>query len=498
LHLLGADPPTLDPHLATDATSASYIVELYSGLVTIDRDLNVVPDIATSWDVSADGLVYTFHLRNDVFFHDGRPVTATDFKWSIERACAPETGSPVADTYLGDIVGVRAKLRGQATEVAGVKVINDYTLEITIDAPRHYFIEKLTYPTAFVLEKENVETDAVGKPWTDHPIGTGPFRLERYVQGEEVVLARNTYYYGEPKPQLEKVIFSISGGTPIVLYENDKLDETAIGLQDLDRVRDPNDPLNKELTVVRELATSYVAFNADQAPFNDPKVRLAFIMAVDRQKIIDVVVMGAVDYAKGILPPDMPGYNPGVQGIPYDPEQARKLLAESSYGGPEGLPEVTLTVSGGGGAPPRTLEAALEMWRQNLGIEVTLRQVEYATFLVDVASHPNPLQMFTLGWIADYPDAQNFLGILFYSTSLDNHTGYDNPEVDRILDEAAVETDEAKRVELYRQAEQIIINDGVWMTISHAKSYVLTKPWVKDLVHAPMVVERLKYVSIEP
>lgn len=507
LRLLGSDPPTLDPHLATDAGSASFIVEIYSGLVTINPDLEIVPDIATSWDISPDGTVYTFHLRDDVLFHNGKPVTAHEFKWSIERACAPETGSPVADTYLGDIVGCRAKLRGQVDEVAGVEVVDEYTLRITIDAPRHYFLAKLTYPTAFVLERDNVATDRPGHPWTDNPVGTGPFRLAKYIQGEELVLVRNIYYYGEPKPQLERIEFGIAGGSPLILYETDQLDSTPVGLQDLDRVTDPNDPLNKELMIVRQLSTSYIAFSVDQPPFDDPEVRLAFIMAVDRQKIIDVVLLGAVEMAKGVLPPDMPGYDPGVQGIPYDPERARQLIAESKYGSQdeagnryfsvENLPEVILNVSGGGGAPPRAIEATLEMWRINLGVEVMLRQVDYALFLVDVCQDPNPYQMFTLGWIADYPDPQDFLEILFHSKSLDNHTGYGSSEVDRLLDRAATEPDAAVRIELYREAERLIIQDAIWMTMTHGKSYILTKPWVKGLIHPPMVIPRLKYVSIE-
>lgn len=497
LRLLGSDPPTLDPHLATDATSASYIVELFSGLVTINPDLEIVPDIATSWDISPDGTVYTFHLRDDVLFHNGKPVTAHDFKWSIERACAPETGSPVADTYLGDIVGCRVKLRGQAAEVSGVEAIDDYTLKITIDAPRHYFLAKLTYPTAFVLERDNVATDRPGHPWTDNPVGTGPFRLAKYIQGEELVLVRNIYYYGEPKPQLERVEFGIAGGSPMVNYEADKLDSTPVGLQDLDRVTDPNDPLNKELTIVRELSTGYIAFNVAQPPFDDPKVRLAFVMAVDRQKIIDVVLEGAVELAEGILPPEMPGYDPNVQGIPFDPVRARQLIAESKYGNVKNLPEIVLNVSGGGGAPPRAIEAMLEMWRTNLGVEVMVRQVDYALFLVDVSQRPNPYQMFSLGWIADYPDPQDFLEILFHSKSLDNKTGYTNPKVDQLLDQAATELDVAVRTELYRQAERLIIQDAVWLTTNHGKSYDLTKPWVRGLFHPPMVIPKLKFVSIK-
>lgn len=496
LHLLGADPPTLDPALATDATSASYIVEIFSGLVTIDLNLKIVPDIAKSWDISPDGTVYTFHLRDDVLFHNLRPVTAEDFKYSIERTCDPKTKSAVADTYLGDIIGCRAKLRGQTKDVAGVVVVNPSTLRITIDAPRHYFLAKLTYPTAFVVNRDNVLEDKPGHPWTDNPVGTGPFRLERYKQGEILILTRNDNYYGEPKPKLKTVEFSIAGGSPMVLYETGKLDETPVGLQDLDRVTNPTDPLNRELTIVSELSTSYLAFNVNQPPFDDPKVRQAFIMAVDRAKIVKVVLQGAVEEAKGILPPGMPGYDPNIKGLPYDPAQARQLLVESKYKGK--LPDVTITVSGGGGAPPRAIEAMLEMWRQNLGVEVLLRQVEYSVFLVDVSRTPNPYQLFSLGWIADYPDPQDFLEILFYSTSLDNKTGYNNPEVDRLLDEAARETDQAKRLVIYQSVERMVIADAVWLTTAHAKSYILTKPYVKGLVHPPMVIERLKYVSIEP
>jgi len=213
---------------------------------------------------------------------------------------------------------------------------------------------------------------------------------------------------------------------------------------------------------------------------------------------IITLVMGAVERAKGVLPPDMPGYDPNVQALEYNPERARELITESKYGSVDGLPEITLSVAGGGGAPPAALEAIIEQWRQNLGIEVVYHQERsYVIFLQNVAQHPNPYQMFTLGWIADYPDPQDFLEILFHGESLDNHTGYDSPTVNALLDEAATETDEAKRIELYREAEREIIKDCAWLTIAHGKSYMLTKPWVKGLIHPAMVIPRFKYVWIE-
>lgn len=162
LRLFGAEPQTLDPALAADAESARYIVEIFSGLVTLDKDLRVVADIAQSWDVSGDGKVYTFHLRSGVAFHNGRPVTAEDFKYSLERAASPATGSTTADTYLGDIVGVKEKLQGKASAISGVRVVDGATLQIEIDAPKAYFLAKLTYPTAFVVDRANVES---GQDW---------------------------------------------------------------------------------------------------------------------------------------------------------------------------------------------------------------------------------------------------------------------------------------------------------------------------------------------
>jgi oligopeptide transport system substrate-binding protein len=164
--------------------------------VTLDYDLRVVPDIAERWEISPDGRTYTFYLRRGVKFHNGREVTAEDFKYSFERAADPKTQSPVAETYLGDIVGVVDKLNGRATEVAGVRVVDRYTLQITIDAPKVYFLAKLTYPTAFVVDREQILR--MGRRWTEQPNGTGPFKLKEYKVGERIVLERNPDYYRGP------------------------------------------------------------------------------------------------------------------------------------------------------------------------------------------------------------------------------------------------------------------------------------------------------------
>ncbi len=495
LNLAGAEPPTLDPHLTQDSTSAEYIVEIYSGLVTLDKELNVVPDIASDWTVSDDGTVYTFHLRDNAVFHNGKPVTATDFKWSLERACDPHTGSLVADTYLGDVVGCREKLRNKANEVAGVKVIDNATLQITIDAPKVYFLSKLTYPTAFVLDKDNVERG--GRTWTDQPNGTGPFKLKEWSLGEKIVLAKNEKFYNDP-PKLDEVVYWLTGGSIMTRYETDELDAVPVGLADIDSVLDPTNPMNAELTVAPNMSIQYVGLNASQPPFDDPNVRKAFAMAIDKEKLANVVLRKTTEAADGVVPPAMPNYNnTSLQAIPFDPEGAKQLIADSKYGGVDGLPELTLQVSGGGGSAPRSVEAITQMWKDNLGVDVAIEQTEWATFLQDVSKRPSPYQFYTLGWIADYPDPQNFLDILFHSESLDNHSNYSNPDVDRLLEEARTETDETKRLQDYYQVEQMLINDVAWIPLWYGKDYWLTKPYVKGMVYPPTIIPRLRYVSIE-
>ncbi|MCZ7568629.1 MAG: peptide ABC transporter substrate-binding protein [Ardenticatenaceae bacterium] len=493
LSLPGDEPVTLDPHLTSDASSAEYIVEIFSGLVTLDRDLNLQPDIATEWKTDENGTLYTFTLRQDAKFANGKPITAKDFKYSFERACDAATESPVADTYLGDIVGCRDKLSGRANEVSGVRVVDDQTLDIQIDAPKVYFLMKLTYPTAFVVDQEAVEKG--GRGWASkNPNGSGPFKLQEYTFGEKVVLVPNPNYYGDPKPSLDQITYTLSGGSAMTRYETDELDLTPVGLADIDRVLDKASPLNKELSIDDVLSISYIGLNAQQPPFDDVKVRQAFNLAIDKNALSTVVLRELAEPARGILPPEIPGSNPDVTGLGFDPERAKQLLQESKYAG--NLPDVTLHVSGAGGAAPRTIEALAEMWRQNLGIEVAIEQTEFATFLSDLNSKPSPYQMYSIGWIADYPDPQDFLDILFHCDSLDNHSGYCNPDVDKLLEAARTETDEQKRMDLYHQAEEKILDDGAWVPLFYGKQYWLTKPYVQNMIFPAAIVPRMRYVSI--
>ena len=496
LRLFGGDPITLDPACASDADSAVYIVEIFSGLVSFDRELNVIPDVAESIDVSPDGLVYTFHLRKNVVFHDGsRRVVADDFKFSMERALNPDTQSTVGEVYLDDIAGVDEFITGAAEEVSGVKVINDDTLEITIKEPIVYFLDKLTYPTAYVVDRREVgdATCFEGADWTLNPNGTGPFKLKEFVLGQRIELEPNTDFYLDPKPSLQQVTYLLAGGSALVMYENDEIDVTGVGVNDVERIRDPNEPLNAEYQTGANMSTDYIGFNTQEPPFDDPRVRKAFAMATDKQLVAETVLMDILLPAKGILPPGIAGYDETYEGVPYDPEAARALLDEA--GGPELFDDVTLLTSGQGAAPSEALAAVTALWEEDLGVSIPIEQEEFGIFLRDIDQ--GNFKMFSLGWIADYPDPQNFLDIKLHSESSNNETQYSNPEVDALLERARAEKDEAERIRLYQEAERLIVEDSPWVPLFHGQDSVLIKPYVKNYTNAPFVIPRLRYVSIE-
>jgi oligopeptide transport system substrate-binding protein len=492
---LFVDPPTLDPHLTTDATSATIIVEVFGGLMTIDSNLQVVNDLAEDWGVSDDGRVYTFRIRPDATFHDGTPVTAEDVRWSLERATNPLTEAPNVDQYLGDIVGVDEKLAGDALEVSGVRVINDRTIEITIDQPKSYFLAKLTYPTAFVLDRENIEANP--KNWFRAPNGTGPFRMTEYKVGETLILSRNEGYHLGPA-KLAEVEFILSGGTSMLMYENDEIHIAGVGLADIDRLIDPTHSLNGELMrAAPSFSVQYIGLNVNEPPLDDRKVRQALNLAIDKKEIATIVLGDQVVPATGILPPGFPGFNESVTGYGFDPIRAKQLLQESKYGDDlDNLPPITITTAGSFGANVSLdMEVVLQMWEKNLAIRTEFQQTEFATFLKDL--NKRRFQMFDIGWIADYPDPENFLDILFHSDSSNNHTNYSNPEVDSFLEQARIETDETLRFSLYSQAEQTILDDAPWIPLWYSgERYLLVKPIVHDYLQTPLIIPKLRHVFL--
>jgi ABC-type oligopeptide transport system substrate-binding subunit len=368
-----------------------------------------------------------------------------------------------------------------------LQVIDERTLSLTIDRPKNYFLSKLAHPTSFIVDQQAVERG--GPTWTENPNGSGPFALERWDRNQIIILQRNVNFYRE-LARLDRVTFLLgaAANNPLVLYEEGEIDITGVSSFALDRIRDESNPLSQELRRVPQLSLSYIGMNVNEPPFDDPAVRQAFALMLDRDKIAEISLNGSAVPAWGILPPGMPGYNPDLPTIEPDPERVRGLLAESRYGSGENLPPI---VAYGGGWTATLREVAADEY----GIEIEVRAYEnFGAYLSALDSEDLP--MFGLAWIADYPDPENFLDLLFRGGSGENYTDYANPRVDALLDEAAAESDEERRWELYQEAELLIVQDAPIIPITHDVEYTLVKPYVRGLEITPLGILDLSTVEL--
>jgi oligopeptide transport system substrate-binding protein len=493
LNLSNIDPYTLDPAVSSESTSHQYIVQIFGGLVRLDDDLEPAPDIAERWEISQDGLTYTFYLREDVRFHDGREVKARDFKYSWERACNPATGSQTAPSYLDDIVGVKDVLAGIREDISGVRVVDDYTLEVTIDAPKAYFLSKLTYRVSLVVDRANVEE---GGEWWRKPNGTGAFRLKEWQEQERLVLERNEDYYGE-LAGVHSVVYHFLSGVSMNLYETGEIDVTGVSPLYIDRVTDRLGPFHDELEIFPELSFVYIGFNSGKPPFDDVNIRRAFSQAIDKEKMTSLIRRDMAQTAYGILPPGLPGYNEGLNGLSYDVERARQMIARSKYGDVSNLPPITITTTGWGGLISGTLEAIVHQWRENLGVEVMVRQLEPERLLYHFKEEIDNMYFFG-GWVADYPHPQDFLEVLFYTDAENNYGGYSNPGADRLLDRARAEMDYEQSLSLYQQVEQMLVDDAACLPLWFGQNYILIKPYVQGYDFSPMGDVDLSNVRVDP
>ncbi|MCC6268102.1 MAG: peptide ABC transporter substrate-binding protein [Dehalococcoidia bacterium] len=489
----GDDPSSvLDPIQVADVSTAEYVVEIFGGLVTLDPDLKVQPDIAKEWTSSNGGKTYTFKLRDNVVFHSGtaKRVTANDFKYSIERAADPANASPTVLAYLGNIVGLKDRFQNKASSVTGVKVIDETTVQIDLVEPSDFFLSELTYPVAYVVDKEQIEGNA--RNWTQKPRGTGPFQLKEFKPAEKIVLAKNDrYHLGVAK--LDEVVFELAGGSILTRYENNEIHIGGFPATQLDSIKSGQNPLSDDYREIPEMAVFYFTLNPQKAPFDDPKVRQAFAMSFDRQNINTVLLYDAYRVADGFMPPETPGYSESIKSYSYDPVKAKQLLQESRYAGK--LPRIVLTYSGSGSAAPDLLVAIQKGWSDNLGVEIELQAVDSSAFLRE--QRKGQFQMQSDGWAADYPDPEDFLGKLFASDSSLNYARYKNDEVDALLKQARIETDRTKRFDLYRQAEQKIIDDATVIPTFWPVTHTLVKSCVKDLPSAALVIPKYRYVEIK-
>ncbi len=489
-YALTSEATTLDPALVEDGTTIDLLQCIFEGLVKWDEKNRIVPGMAEKWEVSPDGKTYTFHIRHGVKFHNGREMNAADFKYSFERACDPATKSTTAPTYLKDIVGVADRLGNKpgVSEITGIKVVDPYTLTITIDSAKPYWLGNMTYAIAYVVCKEEIAQTG-GALSELSATGTGPFKLVEFKSNYRVVLAANPDYYGgKPKVDYIERPVLIDANLRLNNYEADKLDIVDLSPRDLDRIN--SDPkLKPDLKTWARSATWYLALNQDAAgsPFKSRDVRQAIAMAVDKNEIIRVALKGQADIATGVVSPGMDNYAPKITPLPYDPTKAKALLAKAGYPGGKDFPTLTLSCRQDMPWVRDTSQVVSSQLKANLGISIQLRPMEWGQFLKERTA--KSMAFSHLRWSADYLDPQDLLSVLLHTSKIvngaedhpENGVGYSNPEFDKLCDQADVEPDVKKRMALYAQAEQIVVDDAPWVPIYYQRDLELIKPRVGHL-----------------
>jgi oligopeptide transport system substrate-binding protein len=476
---LDIPPTSLDPAFVSDVWSIDTMQNSFEGLVVTGEDNEVHPGLADKWDISTDGRVYTFHLKSGVKFHNGRELKAQDVKDSLERACSRELASPLAANYLNDIIGFEAIRKGESQSLAGVKVIDDHTVSITIDAARPYFLAKLTCSAASILAIEAIK-DRVHITSIEELVGTGPFRITKYNEGQLLVQeAFNDYHRGRPK------IDAIS--RPIMRDTTERLNAFKRGeiviIQQLGRSDyielSKDAEYAKMVKLIPKATLVYFALNAKTFP--DRRVRQAIAMAIDRQVIADDYLYGTVTAAKGILPIGVPGHRNNPNWLAPNIERAKQLLKEAGHANGKGLPMVRIAFPMENPDIEKIADQIGAQLTEKLGLTIRLEKMETAAIII--RQNDKTLDSEVTGWTADYLDPQDFLSLLLTSTSQENHWHYRNGAFDSLCGAADKEGDAKRRLDLYAKAEDIVLQDAIYIPISYWATPVIISSKVQALKH---------------
>ena len=469
----------LDPAMVQDGDNIDVLQQVFEGLTTWNEKNEPVPNLAESWDVSKDGMTYTFHLKKGVKFHNGREVKADDFKYTLERVADPALKSPTVLTYLGDIVGVKEMTAGKAKELSGVKVVDEYTLEIKIDKPVPYFLGRLTYPASFVVAKEaapmGVEiTDVKGM------VGTGPYKAEKFAPDQAVVLAANKEYR-DGAPSIDKIERSQvkDALTRLNKFKSGEFDMTRVERGDIAGIQG-DEKLKDQLHLSDRASMYYVGMNLKMKPFDNKLVRQAFAMAMDRDAICANILGGVNRPARAIVPPGIDAHREDAPALKFDPAKAKQLLAQAGYPDGKGFPAVVMYHRDGQPDVKLVAEALVTQLHENLGIKATTQEIPWGVYLEKHNKHELPL--FHMRWSADYLDAENFLSTLLASYGNENKISYANPQFDKLCSTAdSLIGDEAKRDQMYHQAEDIALDDAPFVPIYYERYAELISPRVSGL-----------------
>jgi oligopeptide transport system substrate-binding protein len=486
---LSNEPPTLDWSLATDSVSFTVITCLMEGLTEYDADLHPRPAAAERWEVSDDGMTYTFFLRPGIRWTDGRPVTARDFVYSWRRLLDPKTAAQYA-YFLYDVVNARDYNSGKISDPSrvGVRAIDDRTLEVRLEKPLVYFPSLTTFMVTYPQREDLIRK--YGDAWTDpgRLVTNGPFRLAEWRHEYKLTLAANPDYR-TGKPLLDRVeMFVVNEPTTaLTLYETGDLEMVNLPPEAMAAYRNSPELHSRPL-----LRGNYYAFNVHRPPFDDVLVRRAFARAVDRGEIVRILNGGELPTASWI-PPGMVGYNPDI-GLDYDPGEARRLLAEAGFPGGKGFGPVTAVFNTG--AVNRLVAENLQsQWKRTLHVSVELDNMEWKVYLQRLDTDPPAL--FRLSWGADYPDPDNFMAV-FLGDGGNNRTKWKDPRYDELIAEGPAEADPKRRREIYDEAQRILVEKDVaiiplFVSVQNA----LIKPYVRNLSLNALELLDLRPVFIE-
>ena len=471
-YCLGINPTTLDPAKVQDPDTIELLNNIYEPLVNYDEKNKIVPNLATEWKISDDGTVYTFKLAK-AKFHDGSAVTAKDVKASWERALRPELNSPIADTYLGDILGAKELTKGTTKELSGVNVIDDSTVQVTIDKPRTYFLGKLCYSCCDVLPAKQGIKEITG---AGDAIGTGPFKVYEIKPDQVVNLKRFDDYHGE-KAQIDGIERKIvkDPSTRLTMFRNGETDICTAEKQDWKAINE--DPkLKSQFQMVPRATVYYLLLGGKAyAPFKDIHVRRAVTMAINRPRIADEILKGA-PIANRWLPPGIIDAKPPQEALSFDPAAAKAEMVMSSFHDGSKLPDLEVIIRSDNTDAKFIGEQVSNDLKNNLGMTVKLKMLEEGAMLA--ARNRGELPCVFLSWGADYLDAQNFLSILLASDAPANFDKWSNLEFDKFCAEADIQQDPAKRDSLYLQAESIVLREAPRVPLYFQVEGILVNPRV--------------------
>lgn len=482
------DPAMMDPITYSEIVAGRIIRNVYEGFTDYTPDGKIVNVLAESWTPLAGEHGFRFNLRKNVTFHSGRPFTAKDVKYTMEQLAAPDTKAGLGAGYVANIVGVADVAAGRTKELAGIKIVDDHTVEIRFTKPDVLFP---IYPIWFM------DSGIVGERGADWvrsvSAGTGPFKFKEWRRGVQVELEANKSYWGGA-PKLDGLRFLVipSGDTALSQYEAGELDMLDVQENTVRRVmRDATK--EKERTVVPRAQSRYLGMNGNvYAPFKDKRVREAISMTINRDAMIRGFYDNAAFQLHGVTTPGVAGYWADLPKPKYDPEAARKLLAEAGYPGGRGLPPID--ISSTAVFKDELTYYANELGR-SLGMQVNVNVVERATFIR--AMNAGEVAFFPWGWTSGFPDAMYYLQQMWHSKSPFNRGRWSNAAYDALIDEAVGTVDDAKRFALYRRAEMVYIDDVGAAPLPMPANIALIKPNVSGARITPFGLDRFIETEIK-